>query len=77
MSDETLLKDSVDEQRLDISRRWFLQGAVAVGAATMALGQGKSERARFEKPLINDGTSVANCECVNEAAIPMMAAASN
>ena len=76
MSDETLLKDSVDEPRLDISRRWFLQGAVAVGAATMALGQGRSEDVRFEKPRINDGTGTANCECVIAAELQIMAAAS-
>lgn len=70
------LREKNDGPRTNISRRWFLQGAVAaVGAAGFAFGQGKTTRSLDGKPVIPDGTAVADCGCVNEAALPLTAVA--
>jgi len=75
MSDKSLREKYEDEPRLVISRRWFIQGAVAaVGAVGITFGQDKT-RLASEKPVINDGFTTANCDCTNEAALPLMAAA--
>ncbi len=75
MSDKSLREKYEDEPRLVISRRWFIQGAVAaVGAVGLTFGQDKSSPVS-EKPVINDGFATGNCDCTNEAALPLMAAA--
>lgn len=76
MSDESIHEKFDDEPRTIISRRWFIQGAItAVGAASFALGQGKTFKAPKNKPVIPDGTNSADCGCVNEAALPLTAVA--
>lgn len=75
MSDESMRKKRDDGPGIAVSRRWFLQGAVAaVGVTGFALGQGKTKFPN-DKPVIPDGLATADCECVSEAALPLMAAA--
>lgn len=75
MSDKSLREKHEDEPRLVISRRWFIQGAVAaVGAVGLTFGQNKTGL-ESEKPVINDGFTTATCDCTNEALLPLMAAA--
>lgn len=77
MSDESMREKYNDEPRNIISRRWFIQGAVAaVGAAGFAFGQDKAPNPSLDKPIPPDGPAVADCECVNEAALPLIAVAS-
>src|SRR5688500_16037853 len=75
MSDEST-RELYDNAPLSgISRRWFLTGTVAAGAAALAFGQGKRSGLRDDKPAIPDGPLVADCGCVNEAEIPLTAIA--
>jgi hypothetical protein len=74
MRDESMRERRNDLPGIGMSRRCFLHGAVvAVGAASFVFGQ-RPFNDGTDKPVIPDGPPTADCDCVSEASIPLMAA---